>query len=153
MPGVSAFACLQKEVLLACQVQKLQLNVQHSHCFPSSRLSLSLVPELHRLPAPPSLCSKRKNKQRPSQKPEVPKRRRKQNDNTKNELLGEKRGTVIPQKHPRARDRSQRLGSLKLVQAVHASVLEVAGQDGVADLFAFHISLCLGTSPGLLSAH
>lgn len=153
MPGMSAFACLQKEVLLAQQVQKLQLKVQHSHFFPSSRLSLPLVPELYCLPAPPSFCSKRKNKQQPSQKSEVPKRRRKQNDNTKNALVGEREETVMPQKHPQARDRSQRLGSLKLVWAMHAPVLEVAGWDGVASLSAFYISLCLGTSPGLLSAH
>lgn len=59
----------------------------------------------------------------------------------------------MPQKHPQARDRSQRLGSVKLVQTKHVSVLEVTGLDDVANLFAFLISPCLRTYSGLLSPH
>lgn len=59
----------------------------------------------------------------------------------------------MPRKHPQARDRSQRLGSVKLVQTKHVSVPEAAGLDDVAKLSAFLISLCLGTGSGLLSPH
>lgn len=52
----------------------------------------------------------------------------------------------MPQKHPQARDRSQRLGSLKHAQTMPVSVLEVAGPDDVAELFAFFISLRLPRS-------
>lgn len=48
----------------------------------------------------------------------------------------------MPQKHPQARDRSQRLGSLKLVQTKHVSVLEAAGLDDQAKSFcSFNFSL------------
>lgn len=82
----------------------------------------------------------------------MPRRRRKETD-TKNALVGERGGTAMPQKHPQARDRSQRLRSVKLVQTKHVSVLEAAGLDDVAKLSAFLISLCLGTCSGLLSPH
>lgn len=59
----------------------------------------------------------------------------------------------MPQKHPQARDRSQRLGSLKHAQTMPVSVLEVAGPDDVADLFAFFVSLLSGTYLGLPSPH
>ena len=78
----------------------------------------------------------------------MPRRRRKETD-TKNALVRERGGTAMPQKHPQARDRSQRLGSVKLVQTKHVSVLEAAGLDDAANLFAL-ISLCLGTYSGPL---
>lgn len=43
----------------------------------------------------------------------------------------------MPQKHPQARDRSQRRRSVKLVQTKHVSVLEVAGLDDVANVSDF----------------
>lgn len=43
----------------------------------------------------------------------------------------------MPQKHLQARDRSQRLGSVKLVQTRQVSVLAAAGLVDGANLFAF----------------
>lgn len=63
-------------------------------------------------------------------------RRRKETD-TKNALVGEREGIAMPQKHPQATDRSQRLGSVKLVQTRQVSVLAAAGLLAGADLLVF----------------
>lgn len=113
--------------------------------------SLSLPPKWHCLPSPPSLGSKKKQLTAFPEIFQVPRRRRKETD-TKNALVGE-RETAMPQKHPQARDRSQRLGSVKLVQTRQVSVLAAAGLVAGANLLAFLISLCLGTYSALLSPH
>lgn len=59
----------------------------------------------------------------------------------------------MPQKHLQARVRSKGLGSVKLVQTRQVSVLAAAGLVAGANLFAFLISLCLGTYSALLSPH
>lgn len=116
-------------------VQKYQPKLQRSHFFLSCPLSLSVSPKRHCLPPPPSLGSKKKQL---TAFPEIfQEQRRRKETHTKNALVGERGGTAMPQKHLQARDRSQRLGSVKLVQTRQVSVLVAAGLVVGANLFAF----------------